>query len=70
MPFLSFLLVDEIGAECFSKSVDLLCTISLSDTCFLLFCTLTLDKINQVSQPFWLFVSFSRLVDEVTGATE
>lgn len=63
------MLVDEIRAECFSKSVDLLCTISLSDTCFLLFCTLTLDKINQVSQPFWLFVSFSRLVDEVTDVT-
>lgn len=53
------MLDDEIGAKCSSKSVDLHCTISLPDTCFLLFCTLTLDKINQVSQHFWLFVSFS-----------
>lgn len=49
---------DEIGAQCTSKPVDLLCTISLSDPCFLLFCTLTLDQINEVSQYFWLFVSF------------
>ena len=40
-----------------SKPVDLHCTISLSDPCFLLFCTLTLDQINEVSQYFWLFVS-------------
>ncbi len=34
------------------------------------YCTLTLDQINEVSQYFWLFVSFLKLVDDITNLTD
>lgn len=62
MPFFipRLILDDELGGQCFSLTVNSLCTVSLPDTCFLSFCPLTLDQINEVRPHSWLLMTSCR----------